>query len=401
MESVTCGFLSGDYLCGKVLLVKCELSIGSPPLRLRSCYDEGVLLSTIKVLALTKYGCKGASSRMRFIQYSQYLSQQGLDVTLRPLISDEMLRQRYDEGGYKVRQLIGAYAVRCLNLFRARKFDLIWVEKEALQWWPLWLEQLLLGRVPFVLDYDDAVFHSYDQHPSTWVRRFYGHRLDRLMAKAKAVVVGNEYLAGRARAAGSSRIEVIPTVIDLERYPIGSQRVASNRLPRVVWIGSPATQHYLEQLRQPLLELSRRQPFVFRVIGGDLDGLPEGLVEPVAWELSTEVQNIASADVGVMPLLDTPWERGKCGYKLIQFMACGLPVVASPVGVNTEIVEPGENGFLASSEEEWISCLEALLVDISTCCRMGAAGRKRVEEHFSLQTQAPRMAQVLRDAASA
>lgn len=381
-----------------VSLVECGLSLGFPPPRFHFNYDEGVLLSTVKVLALTKYGRIGASSRVRFMQYSQHLSQQGLDVTFRPLLSDEMLQQRYAEGGYKVRQLIEAYAVRCLDLLRASKFDLIWVEKEALQWCPLWFEQLLLGRFPFVLDFDDAVFHSYDQHPSAWVRRLYGRRLDRLMAKATAVVVGNEYLARRARAAGASWIELVPTVIDLDRYQLRSQRVASDQPPRVVWIGSPATQHYLEQLRRPLLELYRRQPFVFRVIGGDLDGLPEGIVESVVWQLSTEVQSIASSDVGVMPLPDTPWERGKCGYKLIQFMACGLPVVASPVGANKQIVRHGVNGFLSDSADQWVEYLYRLISNEALRERMGSAGRERVEDEYSLQAQGPRLATLLREA---
>jgi hypothetical protein len=119
---------------------------------------------------------------------------------------------------------------------------------------------------------------------------------------------------------------------------------------------------------------------------------------PDAYE-ETEVSAIQSMDIGVMPLTDTPWARGKCGYKLIQYMACGLPVIASPVGVNKDIVEHGVNGFLAETDKEWCSAIETLLSDSELRRRMGAAGRKKVEESYSLQVWGPRVAQMLRGVA--
>ena len=137
----------------------------------------------------------------------------------------------------------------------------------------------------------------------------------------------------------------------------------------------------------------------FIVVGAREQDFSDTAVETRPWSEETEVESIQQFDIGIMPLQDSLWERGKCGYKLIQYMACGVPVVASPVGVNCEIVEPEKNGLLADSMEEWDRALRSLLsVDFSVRDSMGANGRKRVEEWYSLQAQAPRLLSLIRDA---
>ena len=365
--------------------------------------DGGQPLNAIKVLALTKYGRLGASSRMRSLQYAPWFRQAGLEVTAQSLISDELLAARYQHGNYGF-SLLRAYADRLRALMARQQFDLVWIEKEALPWWPLWLELALLRGVPYVLDYDDAIFHNYDQHPNSWVRSVFGRRLDGLMARAALVVGGNNYLAQRARDSGARWVEVLPTVIDLTRYPskppdsttAHMPLMATVGLPRIVWIGSPSTVRYLQLIREPLQALAARQPFVLRVIGGGAVNLPGVQVEVLPWAEATEVESISDCQVGVMPLLDSLWERGKCGYKLIQYMACGLPVVASGVGVNPEIVRNGENGFLADTPPEWVNALGNLLSDSALRMQMGAMGRQRVENEYCIQKTGPRMAQLLR-----
>ena len=192
-------------------------------------------------------------------------------------------------------------------------------------------------------------------------------------------------------------------MIDLVRYPSQPQTLfeppVDGGLPRVVWIGSPSTVRYLQLIREQLQALSARQPCVLRVIGGGAVDLPGVQVEVVPWTEATEVENISACQVGVMPLLDSVWERGKCGYKLIQYMACGLPVVASGVGVNPEIVRHGENGFVANTADEWVASLGKLLQSASLRRQMGAAGRHRVENEYCIQKTGPRTAQLLRSAA--
>lgn len=340
------------------------------------------------------------------MQYLPWLARAGFDTTTHPLISDPLLIERYKYGRYGLRALVFAYAKRLQAMYHCQLFDLVWIEKEALPWWPVWIELAFLRGVPYVLDYDDAIFHNYDQHKNPWLRRIFSRRLDRLMGGAALVVAGNDYLAARARQAGAAWVEVMPTVIDLMRYPYRSLAMATNapalgagHTPRIVWIGSPSTVHYLQLLREPLAQLAMIQPFVLRIIGGGALDLPGVPVEVLPWAEASEVADISACDVGIMPLRDSLWERGKCGYKLIQYMACGLPVVASSVGVNPEIVCDGESGYLAMTSEDWVTALSKLLRSPALRAQMGAAGRSRVEAKYCIQKTGPAMAQLLRTAA--
>ncbi|MCL2523731.1 MAG: glycosyltransferase family 4 protein [Betaproteobacteria bacterium] len=364
----------------------------------------------VDLLALQKYGPLGASSRMRLLQYLPWLEQAGVRATVQPLLSNEQLQARYRQGGYGAGGLVRAYVRRLLAMRERRRFDVVWIEKEALPWMPLWLERGMLSGVPYVLDYDDAVFHNYDLHRSPFVRRIYGKRLDGLMAGAALVLGGNGYLAQRARDAGAAWVEVLPTVIDLERYPqpfdaseqrrmVASPETARQEELRIVWIGSPATAHYLQLLREPLQKLAARYTFTLRVIGGASVDLPGVRVEVLPWSEATEVAAISACDVGIMPLLDSPWERGKCGYKLVQYMACGLPCVASAVGANKEVLGQGEAGMLVNDAQGWLSALEALVTNPALRHQLGRAGRVRVESIYCLQKTAPLMADLLCKAA--
>jgi len=351
----------------------------------------------VKVLVLTRYGRLGASSRLRFLQFLPALEHEGLHCTVQAFIDDEMLLTKYRSSAYRPGQLIRAYAARLLQLLRRRRFDLLWIEKEALPWMPAWLERVLLRHIPYVLDYDDAIFHNYDRSAYGLIRMLWAGRIDRLMAGARLVVGGNEYLVRRAREAGAPCVEMLPTVIDLERYATPSDTAAANFVPRIVWIGSPGTLPYLAALAEPLAALARRHRFVLRIVGGQL-ALPGVDVECLDWTEDSEVARIAECAVGIMPLSDSPWERGKCGYKLIQYMACGLPVVASPVGVNRDIVREGADGFLAHAPQDWQDRLGQLLADAPLRQVLGRSGRQRVEHEYCVQRVAPRLIRMLREA---
>ena len=357
-------------------------------------------MKTYKVLALTKYGRLGASSRMRFLQYMPWLKQAGMEVTVEPLLSDELLHARYQRGAYGWGALAGAYASRLRLLRQRSNFDVVWIEKESLPWLPLTLERALLRGVPYVLDYDDAVFHQYDQHPQALVRQLYGRRLDGLMKGAALVVCGNNYLAQRARDAGANWVTVVPTVVDLDRYHVKTILPVINELPRIVWIGSPSTTRYLNLLSEPLRILCEEEPFVLRVIGGDLVDMVGVQIEAITWSENTEVEDIRACDIGIMPLVNSSWEQGKCGYKLIQYMACGLPVVASCVGVNSDIVIDGENGFLVNTSTEWINALKRLLADKLLRSRLGSNGRHLVEDIYCIQQAGPKVTVLLQAAAN-
>jgi len=338
----------------------------------------------MRVLALTRYGAQGASSRMRTFQYLSAWSGSGIECVVNPLFSDELLLKKYRIGSYAILDMVKAYAHRIAAMMKRHEFDLVWIEKEALPWMPVWFEQFLLRGKPYVMDFDDALFHKYDLHRSALVRSIFRQRIDRLMAGARLVTAGNGYLAGRARAAGAQWVEFIPTVVDLNRYNSKNCNLVKDK-PRIVWIGSPSTVQYLKEISEPLSELARRIPFTLRVIGAGELAMPGVEIENINWTAETEASALEECDIGIMPLRDTPWEQGKCAYKLIQYMACALPTVASPIGANLDVVLENETGFFASSATIWIEKLGLLLNDKSLRQRLGRGGRSRVESEYSKQ----------------
>ena len=352
----------------------------------------------MKLHIFGRYSALGASTRLRSLQYLPSLAAAGFEIKVSSFFDDAYLTALYG-GKRSDKKLIGYFGDRLRQLRAARGADVIWFEKEALPWVPWAFERRLLPQnVPYVVDLDDAVFHRYDQHRSAHVRWLLGHKIDRVMQASACVTAGNEYLAARARNTKAPKVEIVPTVIDLTRYDT-TKLAAPDGALRVGWIGTPQTWAELARPIQSALapELARLGA-VFRAVGAELEQRTTEGLEILPWSENSEVQMIRGMDIGIMPLPDTPWTRGKCGYKLIQYMACGLPVIASPVGVNVDIVEHGVNGFLAETPAEWENAVSQLLADPQLRARMGAAGRRKVETDFSLQVWADRVAEILRAA---
>jgi len=349
----------------------------------------------VKVLLLARYGHLAASSRYRVYQYQPSLRDHGLDVTVCALLDDVYLRRLYAGQRAAPIRIARAYAGRILAILQAGGYDLIWLEKEALPWIPAWLESLLLGLgPPVVVDYDDAIHHRYDHHASLPFRTLLGGKIARIMRNAAVVVVANDYLATYARKAGAARIEYLPTVVDLHRYPPAPP--PANDVFTVGWIGNPLTAPvYLEAIHPVLKELCKGGRARFVAIGPTVLDWPDVPVTVKSWSEATETEDIQRLDVGLMPLPDEPFERGKSGLKLLQYMACSRPVIASPVGVNQEIIEEGVNGFTATSPREWLDTLRLLQSDQELRRRMGQAGRAMVEDRYCLQVTAPRLADIL------
>lgn len=349
----------------------------------------------MRVLVLTRYDRLGASSRVRFLQYLPYLKARGFSIQVAPLLDDDYVRGLYGGRRKHYADILRAYRERIRLLRQSRsRFDLVWIEKELFPWLPAWGERWLnrLG-VPYVVDYDDATFHQYDRHRRGGVRRLLGGKIDEVMRRAALVVVGSDYLAERARQAGAGRVEYLPTVIDLDRYTATPK--SENDLFTIGWIGVPVTAPFLQIVGPALAVVCRGGAARVVLVGagaGKPDGVP-GQVRP--WSEETEVSEVQSFDAGIMPLPDAPFERGKCGYKLIQYMACGRPVVASPVGINGKIVEEGVNGFLAAGPEDWTRALCALRDNPALRERMGREARKKVEREYCLQVTAPRLLRLL------
>lgn len=347
----------------------------------------------MKLLILSRYGRTGASSRLRTLQYVPALAACGIDASVESLFDDDYIAQLYS-GRRSMRTVVGAYVRRLRSVAQSRNHDVLWIEKELWPWVPSLPELALVPAGPrIVVDFDDAVFHRYDLHRNALVRKVLGRKLDVLMVRADLVTAGNQYLADRAAAAGAKSIALLPTVVDLARY--APKRRSAGEQVTVGWIGSPATAPYLQPLFPALGELGGSIAMRALAIGANPEQVAGTLFEPVAWHEETEVGDLSRCDIGIMPLRDTPWEQGKCGYKLIQYMALGLPVVASAVGANNQIVSHGVDGFLVTSPQEWSDALALLAQDPDMRQRMGEAGRRKVEQSYSLQGQAPRLVAML------
>jgi len=277
---------------------------------------------------------------------------------------------------------------------RTSDYDLVWLQGEALPWVPEAIERRLMpSRIPYVVDYDDAWFHRYDRHARTAVRRFLGRKIDGVMARAATVIAGNDYLAARAKRAGACDVQLLPSAVDLEQYPVSVPSPA----PRftIGWIGSPTTAPYLNSISDALRLASEQLKARVVLVGSGPINLPGVCVETRSWQETSEAAEIGKFDVGIMPLTDGPWEQGKCGFKLIQYMAAGRPAIASPVGVNRVIVRHGITGFLAVTTDDWMRSFEALAASIQLRTRMGLAGRQVVEREYSTSVVAPRLLETL------
>lgn len=340
----------------------------------------------MKLIVFTRYEELGASSRVRFYNMKSYLMQGFDEVVFSPLIKNDQLRRIYQGKGYSLFALLFAYLKRFFFvLFLSRKSVLL-IEKELFPNIPAGIELFLLKNRRYVLDYDDSIFHNYDMHRSPVIRKYFGRKIDELMKHSNLVFCGSHYLLERAESSGSVNNHLIPTVVRASRYD--SKKKAMNKVPVIVWIGTPHTIKYLSLISKVLVKLASEHDFIMRVIGVKNFVIPGVNVESFGWSEETEVQLISDSDIGIMPLEDTPWERGKCGYKLIQYMACSLPVVGSAIGENNFIID-SSCGYCAANEDEWYRALKTLLTDPALRIAMGNKGRERFLLNYAEEAIGP------------
>jgi glycosyltransferase involved in cell wall biosynthesis len=338
----------------------------------------------LRVLALTKYGRRAASSRHRFYDYIPLLACKSVTVTMAPLLSDAYVQGLFAKQRLDLADVTRSFLRRLAALFTSHRYDLLWIEGELFPRFPGLAERLLsLLDYPYVVDLDDAIFHTYDQHPYRLVRHFLGRKVDIVLGNAAAVVAGNAYLAERAKQAGASRVVVVPTCVDERKYAEVARPAPRSELT-FGWIGSPATENYLTTIAQELEALCRSLPASLRLIGAAPDGtrFPTAIRRP--WSEQTEIEEIAACDIGLAPLLGIPWDRGKCSLKAVQYMSVGIPVLAAKFGAQPDIVRHGETGFLFADREEFTFFARELAHDPELRARLGKAGREHVAENYSI-----------------
>lgn len=359
-----------------------------------------------QLLFLTKYTALNAAVRYRAWQYRPFLEQAGFECTLVPLFPSKYLHRLY--GANSRRQaLLGMVPLVSLALARRwwfvtrdlSRYDVVFLQYEALPYLPLFVERVLFGNnTNVVVDYDDAVHLTYQQHRNPAVRRLLGAKLPGIVAHSRQVIVANSNLADWA-SRFNPNVTIIPNSLDLSLYSPRVEPLTAPSQPVIGWIGTPVTAPYLQALSRPLRALRERHDFVLKVIGAPSFTMEGVDVRAIAWDESSEVDELRSCDIGIMPLPDDPWARGKSALKLIQYLAVGVAAVASPVGANREVLRDGENGFLALTEDEWVDRLETLIVNPLLRERVARAGRQTAERRFSLHTNAPRFVDTMHRAA--
>ncbi len=271
-------------------------------------------------------------------------------------------------------------------------FDAVVLQRKLL---PRVSVALLRRRVKrLIFDFDDAVWlrDSYSSKGFEDPRR--ARRFQATVRACDLVVAGNEYLAAEARKwVDSRRVTIIPTCVDVAKYPTVVPRHATGL--QLVWVGSSSTLRGLEQFLPTLSAIGRAVPGTrLKLICDRFLELPELPVDRCLWNEATEPAEIASADVGIGWVPDDPWSRGKCGLKVLQYQAAGLPVVANPVGVQADFVRNGVTGFQATTTEEWVNAIRHLARE-SVRKQMGEAGRRQVEQGFSVEAGAAKWMDVL------
>jgi glycosyltransferase involved in cell wall biosynthesis len=338
----------------------------------------------MKVLFLTKYSRNGASSRLRSYQYFPFLEAKGISVSVSPFFDEDYLMNLYSGKRIAKRKLLKYYLNRFLMLFSIYKYDRVVIEKELFPYFFSWFEKgLHLLKVKYIVDYDDAIFHNYDLSTNKLISYCLKNKINNVMKYSGCVVVGNGYLAERAKDSGAKKIMLLPTVINTELYSAKNNYAGSKVI--IGWIGSPSTFKYVKNSTAVFSKLLELDNVELHIIGATQDlGLGDK-VKYLKWTEDSEIALISNFDIGIMPLENTPWELGKCAYKLIQYMGCGVPVVASAVGMNKEVVEDGINGFLVEGQESWLTSLSQLIESSDLRETFGKKGRLKVEAKFSIQ----------------
>lgn len=362
----------------------------------------------MRILALSSYPREAAATRFRVEQFIGPLAERGIELDLKPFLSNKQFLDLYVNSGI-VNKLVGttsSVAKRVIELGATKKHELLFIQREAMPFGPAIFEGLhrVLGRLPMVLDLDDATYVPY-QSP-TYGRvgsmlKFFG-KTNQLIDRSRLVICGNRIIAEYVEARGTQAL-VLPTIVDTDTF---FPRDTGNEIPVIGWIGTHSTFKVLKQFFPILQRLARVNRFRLKVVGSGVTELAvEGLdIENIPWSLESEVQDFQSFDIGLYPIAVTDsmlpeWIKAKSGFKAIQYFATGIPFVMSPVGICAELGEPGITHFNAVSDDEWFEKLSVLLRAPSLRARMGAAGRDHSLRNYSFQTHTDALADVLKLAA--
>ena len=350
--------------------------------------------SKSKVLGLALYGEQAASTRVRLSQFISPLKRYNIDLELNHLLIDDYVESLYSGNSLPVFSLVLSLFRRLRILLRLKHYDLVIVYCEVFPFLPFWFEFLFLRKTKYIYDLDDAFYLKYRSGRRKFLRFFLGSKIENLMSHASVVTAGNEVLANHARSQNQF-VHILPSVVDTNFYINLEKRHRKQEEPFVLgWLGSPSTSKYLNEIIPTLEKLSKSIDIKLIVVGGAAPKIDGIVVEQYGWNLNQEVAHINNFDVGVMPLTDDEWSRGKCGYKLIQYMSCGICTIASDVGINRDIVA-SDCGFITNSQEDWETSIIALYKNPNLRDEMGINARKKIQKEYSLEVNSKRLSKII------
>ena len=352
----------------------------------------------MKILFWVPYPTEGPSNRFRVEQYLPYLKEKGIQYSLRPFWDSDVYKILYENGHCikKICYFLKGCIKRLKDLISLSNYDLVFVHREAFPIGGAFLERIASLTKPIIYDFDDSVFLS-NYSSANRIMHFLKspRKIAQIIKLSKVVIAGNNHLRNYA-VKYNKNVLIIPTVIDTDKYcPVKSQK-QSNKIV-IGWIGTYTTNQYLCVIRNVFLRLLKKYKdrVEIRLIGCKDNFLDIPGIVYKNWSLSKEIEDLKYIDIGVMPIWEDEWTKGKCAFKIIQYMATGASVIASPIGMNKEVVIDGENGFLATDEDAWLQKLTQLIEDTDLRERFALRGRQTAEREYSLKALAPKFIDIL------
>ncbi len=345
------------------------------------------------LLYIPRFDECGPGPRYRVYQYLDSLRKLGLNITVKPLLDIQYLNDLYFKNKRSIPYLIKIYLRRAIFLFfNKSKFDLVLMDGELFPFLPFFIERMFLPK-RYIIDQDDAIFHTYDKHKSFLIRLLLGGKIGKIWKNSQHIIVGNAYVKKITLSLGAKQVTALPTVVDANKYkPSNTTTNALKEEIIIGWVGSPATASLLSLIHPALKNVAQKANIVLYIIGAEynLDGVKTVCIDwKNGWSEEEEIKLTNSIDIGIMPLLDVPYQLGKCGFKLIKYMACAKPMIASAVGMNIEIIDHDQNGYLASTQEDWEKYLLLLVENAEKRKLFGQAGREKMLATYSLQATSP------------
>ena len=346
----------------------------------------------IRTLFLTHHPEQDASSRYRVYQYLPLLERNGFACEVRPFSTLRLFQMLRNEGSPPEKAVHALYctARRALDLMQLGRYDLVVIHREVYPFFSPRAERIVFRwHKKVVFDLDDAVYVGHDRNALKypWLYRFkYGGGLDDVFCKSQQVIVGSSVLADHVRQF-NPEVVTVPTVVDLDRYPFTLPERFDDRPVTIGWYGSNSTSPYLHQILPALQQLAQKHSgrLRFRFIGDGKLALDLPNLEVLPFRLESEIDDLRSMDIGLMPLPDTEWTRAKCAFKAIQYMSLGIPTVVTPIGMAAVVVRHEETGLHATEPKDWFKQLSRLIADVALRQRLAVAGREEVAQKYSLQ----------------